>query len=143
MSWTLGTLTNVPISRTCLADYARLIRPNALRAAWWAITAWLRVRRQLAGGVARPTVAHPPRLPRRSGAAVDVVLRRLGASCLEGALVRQRWLASHGEIRDVVIGLPGQNFGPTPAHAWVEGMDPEAAERLVELYRLPVAALSR
>jgi hypothetical protein len=47
------------------------------------------------------------------------VLRRLEPSCLERALVLQRWLAAHGEPRVVVIGVTAaQDFR---AHAWLDG----------------------
>jgi hypothetical protein len=113
------------------------LRPTVLRAAWWALRSTWRVRRQLRAGVSRPTVAAPPDLPTCAALGVDAVLGHLEATCLEGALVRQRWLAAHGVVRDIVIGLPVAGFGPTPAHAWVDGTDQAAEAEHLELHRLP------
>ncbi|HWC25367.1 MAG TPA: lasso peptide biosynthesis B2 protein [Solirubrobacteraceae bacterium] len=96
-----------------------------LRAAWWAQRALHRARRQLPrrtlDDVALP---RPPRLPPHAVRGVRALLRRRPHSCLEGALVAQRWLAACGDRRDVVIGVtaPGEDFG---AHAWLDG-DPVA-----------------
>lgn len=96
-----------------------------LRAAWWAQRALLVARRQLPrralDDVALPA---PPRLPRDAVRGVRALLRRRPHSCLEAALVLQRWLAAGGDPRDVVIGItaPGEDFG---AHAWLAG-DPVA-----------------
>jgi hypothetical protein len=51
------------------------------------------------------------------------VLRRLEPSCLERALVLQRWLAARGDPREVVIGVtaPDAHF---EAHAWLDGESP-------------------
>jgi hypothetical protein len=40
-------------------------------------------------------------------------------------LVLQRWLAAHGDQRDVIIGVlaPAEGFG---AHAWLEGETPSS-----------------
>jgi Transglutaminase-like superfamily len=79
------------------------------------------VRRQLDRlPVDRVRVRRPPSLPARAGRGVDAVLRRLEPSCLERALVLQRWLAARGDRRDVIIGVtaPGDGFR---AHAWLEG----------------------
>jgi Transglutaminase-like superfamily len=95
--------------------------PPALRGAWWAWRAVRRARRQLrtrpVDVVRLPT---PRRLPDRAERGVAAVLRRLEPSCLERALVLQRWLASRGEAREVVIGVtaPGPGFR---AHAWLDG----------------------
>ena len=130
----------MPGARTRTAGLVRYLRPGVIRAAWWAFGATKDTRRQLAAGVARPSVACPPVLPLRAGLGVDAVIARMGATCLEGAMVRQRWLASHGVLRDVVIGLPPTNFGPTPAHAWVDGLDPAGSDLHAELYRIPAQA---
>jgi hypothetical protein len=61
----------------------------------------------------------PPALPASAVRGVEVLLRVARPSCLEAALVRQRWLRAHGVACDVVIGVtaPSQGFR---AHAWVE-----------------------
>lgn len=92
-----------------------------LRAAWWAQRALLDARRQLPRRqLHHVALAPPPQLPAHAGRGVEALLRRRAHSCLEGALVRQRWLAAAGDRRDVVIGVvaPGAGFG---AHAWLEG----------------------
>jgi hypothetical protein len=138
-----STLTGVPKGRTQIAAVVRRSRPRVLRAAWWAFRSTNAVKRQLAAGVARPVVPSPPNLPLSAGIGVDAVIGRLQATCLEAAMVRQRWLSAHGIRRDVVIGLPTFNFGPTPAHAWVDGFDVTAAEGHQEIHRIPVASDER
>ncbi len=107
-----------------------------LRAAWWAHRALRDARRQLPR---RPldevTLASPPPLPADAVRGVRALLARRPHSCLEGALVLQRWLAAYGEPRDVVIGVvaPGEAFG---AHAWIDGDPAAAAEPFVELCRV-------
>jgi Transglutaminase-like superfamily len=60
----------------------------------------------------------PPALPATARRGVEAVLRRSGATCLEAALVRQRWLRAHGVMRDVVIGVTAPRDG-FRAHAWL------------------------
>jgi hypothetical protein len=62
-------------------------------------------------------------------------MTRLRATCLESALVRQRWLAAHGERRDIVIGILATGLRDQPAHAWLDGTDPWAATSYIELHR--------
>jgi Transglutaminase-like superfamily len=123
-----------------IPGWARYLQPCVFQAAWWTFKSTKDVRRQLAAGVARASVVSPPALPWRAGLGVDTVIARMGATCLEGAMVRQRWLAAHGVLRDVVIGLPATGFGSTPAHAWVDGFDPVGSDLHAELYRIPAQA---
>jgi Transglutaminase-like superfamily len=82
--------------------------------------------------VAEIVVRRPPPLPPHAGRGVDAVLRRVPSTCLERALVLQRWLAEHGTQKDVVIGVTGaSDFG---AHAWLDGERVDA--RFRELTRL-------
>jgi Transglutaminase-like superfamily len=94
--------------------------PAVLAGAAWAVIAVRGVRRDLRR---RPVddarVPAPPPLPARARRGVDAVLRRLEPSCLERALVLQRWLAARGEPRDVVIGVTAPS--DFRAHAWLEG----------------------
>lgn len=69
----------------------------------------------------------PPRVPGSAIRGVEALLRRRGHTCLEAALLRQRWLAEQGVLRDVVIGVTAPAAGFT-AHAWLEG-----AERAVSM----------
>jgi hypothetical protein len=126
------------------------LRPSVLRAAWWA---WRAVRAARAGlkeaGVAA-SVADPPRLPRSAGIGVEAVLSRTVPTCLEGALVAQRWFAAHGDSRDVVIGVTTSGADDLAevhrgfaAHAWVDGRDPEAAAMYLEMYRIPAPWTAR
>jgi len=50
---------------------------------------------------------------------VLAVLKRLDPSCLERSLVLQRWLAAHGDYREIVIGVTGADA--FRAHAWLDG----------------------
>jgi hypothetical protein len=119
------------------------LRPTVLRAAWWA---WWAVRAARAGlkdvGIA-VSIADPPRLPRSAGIGVQAVLSRMVPTCLERALVAQRWLAAHGDARDVVIGVTTSGadqlavaHGGFAAHAWVDG-EPDDAAAYLEMYRIP------
>jgi hypothetical protein len=91
------------------------------RAALWTLRAVRRARRDLRRGVPVDRVAlpAPPPAPRAAGSGVLAVLGHLDPSCLERSLVLQRWLAAHGEARDVVIGVTGADA--FRAHAWLEG----------------------
>jgi hypothetical protein len=104
-----------------------------LRAAWWTFATLHSTRRTLRNRpIADIVVRRPPRLPAHARRGVDAVLRRAPTTCLERALVLQRWLAAHGTDKDVVVGVTGrQDFR---AHAWLEG---EAVdEQFQELTRL-------
>jgi hypothetical protein len=106
-----------------------------LRAAWWTDRALRHARAELRDGALRSvTLPAPPRLPERAERGMHVILRRREHSCLERSLVIQRWLAAHGDPRDVVIGATGA--ADFAAHAWLEG-DLGSAARYVELARLP------
>jgi hypothetical protein len=116
------------------------IDPASLRAAWWTATQIRRVRRRLRRrGIidgARDAVAAPPNLPPRAARGVRAVLRRQPSTCLERALVLQRWLAATGDAREIVIGVQGPS-ATFRAHAWIDGEDDGAAGTFVELMRLP------
>ena len=110
-----------------------------VRAAWWAARALVRARRQLKrGGIDAVTLPRPPDLPRDAWRGVNAVVRRVDPTCLERAIVRQRWYAAHGDRRDLVIGVtpPATGF---KAHAWLEGDDPGTIEGLRELTRREAA----
>lgn len=91
----------------------------------------------------RTRVARPPRLSPAAGPGVAGVLRRLSPTCLERALVAQRWLVALGQPCDVVIGA---RFGEEPghprefaAHAWIDGTESVATELYTELCRIAAA----
>lgn len=107
-----------------------------LRAAWWAERALRDVRRNLAAGQVEVRLAPAP-LPAAAVRGVDAVLRRRGATCLQAALVRQRWLRAQGVIRDVVIGVTAPSEGFT-AHAWLASPgEPGPSQPWHELSRVP------
>lgn len=114
----------------------RLSEIASLRAAWWAHRALCAARAGLSRGELRTVrIPGPPPLPSSAVRGVEALLRRRSHSCLEGALVRQRWLAAQGEHRDIAIGVmpPSQGFA---AHAWLEGDSDPIAERFHELTRV-------
>jgi transglutaminase superfamily protein len=115
----------------------RLLTPANLRAAAWAYAALRRTSRSLArDGLQGAHVDPPPRLPASAGAGVFAVARRRPATCLERALVLQRWEAEHGDPADVLIGVRGAS-GDFRAHAWLETM-PDAPPGAFEIiHRLP------
>ena len=107
-----------------------------LRAAWWAGRALRDVRRQLRRKPLDAVTLPPaPRLPPHAARGVGALLHRRGHSCLEGALVKQAWLAAHDDPRDVVIGVakPNERFG---AHAWLDGGSDGSVADFTELRRL-------
>src|SRR5690348_16415291 len=92
---------------------APLLKPANARAALWAHTALRRSKRQLAArGLEGTYVTPPPRLPASARTGVLAVVRRRPHTCLERALVLQRWEADHGAASDVIIGVvaPGADF---------------------------------
>jgi len=105
-----------------------------LRAAVWAWRSLRRAERDLArNGLEGAHVAPPPALPASARRGVLAILRRRPSTCLERALVLQRWLAARDDRRTVVIGVtaPGPGFR---AHAWLEG---EHAPEFHEVARVP------
>jgi hypothetical protein len=115
----------------------RLLAPSSLRAAVWAVVALRRTRRDLAAhGIEGARVMPPPRLPASARAGVLAVVRRRPTTCLEKALVLQRWEAAHGAGADVVIGVVGPRDG-FHAHAWLETMPDGQPDAFQELLRLP------
>jgi hypothetical protein len=106
-----------------------------LRAAWWTVRALRHVRRGLDRDSFRaPSVPEPPAVPVGAGRGVNAALRRRPASCLERALVLQRWEAAQGRRRDIVIGVTAP--ADFSAHAWLDG-DPAEAGPFTELVRIP------
>jgi len=91
-----------------------------VRAALWAARAVRGARAQLrTTAPADVVLPRLPELPPSAERGVRAVLRRQPSTCLERALVLQRWRAAHGDPRDVVIGVrgPATSFS---AHAWLE-----------------------
>jgi hypothetical protein len=98
----------------------RALDPRALRAALWAYRAVRTARRQLReSGLEDIRLPALPELPLSAGRGVAAVLRRQPHTCLERAIVLQRWRAAHGDPRDVVVGVRGPSQG-FRAHAWLE-----------------------
>ena len=106
-----------------------------LRAALWAFVALQTARRQLRrDGLESLRVPAPPALPGSAARGVRAVLHRRTHTCLEEALVMQRWLAGQGVPRDVVVGVRGPaEFG---AHAWLDGDLAPAQAGFLELVRV-------
>ena len=77
----------------------------------------------------------PPHVDIAAGRGVQAALRRAPNTCLERALVRQRWLAAHGYPREIIVGVaaPSEGF---MAHAWLDGEDDPVAASFHELTRL-------
>jgi Transglutaminase-like superfamily len=93
----------------------------AMRGAAWTLRALRRTRRSLhRDGLRATVVPAPPNLPAHAGRGVSFVLGRTSPTCLERSLVLQRWLASQGVHRDVVIGVARMDAN-VAAHAWLEG----------------------
>lgn len=116
-------------------------RISELRAAWWAYRCLRDLRRRLPAGKTDIGVS-PPALPASAVRGVDAVLRRARPTCLEAALVRQRWLRAHGVLRDVVVGVtaPSEGFR---AHAWLEDPSESTADPSDSTARRPWHELTR
>jgi hypothetical protein len=116
-----------------MATAARLV--GALRAGGWAWSSHASARRQLAAGGLDVDLDPPRPLPLSVGAGVYAALRVRRATCLERSFVLQKWLAAHGEPRDVVIGVRAGD-GPFRAHAWIDGEAYRNPEPFVEMQRV-------
>lgn len=107
------------------------------RAALWAFRALRSGRAQLREGAVRDVVLPaPPAVSPRALRAVRIVLRSRDPSCLERALVLQRWLCAHGVAKDVVLGTQGSAGSEFRAHAWLDGEPQPAGDHYVEILRL-------
>lgn len=107
-----------------------------LRAALWTRRALHRVHVDLkANGLSYSPVPAPPPLPSHARRGVHAVLRRQQSTCLERALVLQRWCAANGDARDVIVAVRGGTVD-FAAHAWVDGEPDGAADSFEELIRL-------
>jgi hypothetical protein len=116
---------------------APLLTPSAVRAALWAFLSLRRARSDLAThGLEGARVAPPPRLPASARIGVWAVIRRRPSTCLERALVLQRWEADHGAGSDVIIGVTSPS-GRFTAHAWLETMPDAPPGAFQEILRLP------
>jgi hypothetical protein len=103
----------------------------------WAAVSLRRASSDLAEhGLAGAHVAAPPRLPASARAGVMAVVRRRPSTCLERALVLQRWEAEHGVESDVIIGVTGLGDG-FAAHAWLEAIPDAPPGIFEEILRLP------
>jgi hypothetical protein len=118
---------------------ARRIDIPTLRAVLWAQRALLEARYGLRRkGVGRVRVAFPPKLPASARRGVLAVLRRRSHTCLERALLLQRWEAAQGRAVEVIIGIKGSST-EFKAHAWLDGEPDNDDGSFRELLRLPVA----
>lgn len=118
-------------------------RPSVLCAAAWAMLSVVVVRRRLRQHGVHAVCPRPPGLPRSAGSGVQAVLTRLSPTCIERALISQAWLLSHGEPRDVIVGVPTEGMGEHSAHAWIAGSEPASEARYVEILRLAAGAPAR
>jgi hypothetical protein len=111
--------------------------PAEARAALWTVRAVVQARRKARRTpIDRIRLSPPPALPDEAIAGVAGVLRRWPQSCLIQALVRQRWHASHGRSRDLVIGVTAPSAG-FRAHAWLADDDRCHHREFTELLRTP------
>jgi hypothetical protein len=115
----------------------RRVDPATLRAAWWALGALRDARRQLEAGLLTDVVVPtPPALPAHAARGVRGLLRLAPATCLERAVVLQRWHLSQGTKVDVVIGVDRAG-GRFRAHAWLAQDRTAVSGGFQEIARLP------
>jgi hypothetical protein len=94
--------------------------PSTLRAAFWTLRALRSARRQLRRtGFEDMSLPRLPQLPASAQRGVRAVLRRRDHTCLERAVVLQRWRAAHGDAQDIIVGV-ARTGGAFQAHAWLE-----------------------
>jgi hypothetical protein len=97
----------------------------ALRAAWWAVVALRKLRREISERGLEAQIARPPTLAPEGVVGVEAALRRRHATCLERSLIMQRWLLAHGVSHEVLIGVVGGS-DRIEAHAWLDRYDSAA-----------------
>jgi hypothetical protein len=114
--------------------WLRDVRPDTFRAAFWALRSCIRVHRS-AGVIAGPALPRVPDVPSVAFAGVRHVLWMRGEQCLVSSYVRQAWLASHGDARELVVGTTGP--AGFAAHAWLDGEEATEGVGFHELIRLP------
>ena len=114
----------------------RPLRLDDVRAALWTFKSLKSIRRQLSRGrVDQLEVPSPAAIPATASRGLYGVLRRWHGSCLERALLLQAWYGTHGNPRDVVIGVTGPlEFS---AHAWLDGEARCHDEGFREILRVP------
>ncbi len=107
------------------ARRVRTLGRDDARALLWTQRVFGEVRRELRAHGTNASVPAPPAgLSLWSGHQVSRYLRWRRATCLERSLILQRWLAAHGKLVPVVIGV-GTTDDVFAAHAWLPGFDPE------------------
>ncbi len=117
-----------------------LTSPGAARTLLWSVRMVGRVRKQLPQ---RPfsevVLSTPPALDVRSRSAMNAGLRLRRASCLERALLRQRFDAANGVQRTLIIAVtsPADGFR---AHSWLEG-DRQQDTSMREIVRHPATSV--
>src|SRR5262245_38915984 len=116
--------------------------PAEALAALWTVRAIVQARRGARRTpVLRIRLSPPPDLPNEAIAGVAGVLCRWEQTCLIRALVLQRWYASHGWPRELVIGVTAPSGG-FRAHAWLADSDPCHSRDFTELLRTPAPSNS-
>lgn len=99
----------------------------SIRAAMWTARALFATRRQLRrSGLEGLVLPRVPNVPADAARGVHAVLRRRPHTCLERALVLQRWYVAHGDPRDVIVGVRNADRD-FRAHAWLEDDSPSGA----------------
>jgi transglutaminase superfamily protein len=122
---------------------ARLTDLGAWRGVVWAGRAVRQTRRQLRErSLSELSVDPPLGLPPTADAGVHAVLRRLPSTCLERAVVLQRWRIAQGDPREIVIGVM-RDADEFKAHAWVDGEGDALAPAFQELLRVPAQPAPR
>jgi hypothetical protein len=132
-----GVLPAEDEPRRALGDRLAALRPGTLRAALWADRELRRLNDRLGRlGMQGTDVTPPPDVGPEGLRGVLAVLRRREHTCLEEALLLQRWLVAHGDPQDVVIGV-GRVDGKAAAHAWLERAQAQGQEAYEDVLRLP------
>ncbi len=116
------------------------LRPSVIVGAAWALIATRSVRRGLRDNGLATSPLKAPRLWGHADSGVQGVLHRLSPTCLERALVKQAWLAAHGRLIDVVIGVPRAGFAASSAHAWLDGATSAQIADYIEVQRIAPSA---
>lgn len=102
----------------------------------WGVRAIRTARSQLRPGGLSVSLPRPSTASTTGIRGVRLASRVLRATCLERAMVMQRWYQAMGSEVAVVIGVASTE-GATVAHAWLEGEERTESWPYVEMTRVP------
>ena len=141
----LHSTPSTPSVRSTVARLRRIavsIDLRTARGALWTLQSRVAVRKQLRlSGVRDVQLPRPPSARPKDRRVTVLLLRSVTATCLERSLVLQRFDASAGVPRALIIGVTAPQRG-FRAHAWLEGEHADAELKEIVRHETPVAWLA-